>query len=327
MKKVLVTGSGGFIGAHLVNHLVRNGCSVRCLHRYTSGGSVGRLNKFDLSIEHFFGDIRDVDAIQEAAADCDYVFNLAALISIPYSYASPTGNFETNLLGVLNLLNLQKNGLFGRLIQMSTSETYGTAQCIPMSEDHPANAQSPYAASKVAADAACVSYFRSFGNDVVIARPFNVFGPGQSERAIIPRIVKQALDSPYIKLGNMAATRDFTYVSRLASGLYAAAMRGKSGEAYNLASGFEISVDELVKKIGGILGVEIEVTVDHKFVRPKNSEVERLFGDSSKAARDLGWVISGDPFVRFETELTRYLDWMRLSGEAKGEDGLLGHFS
>jgi NAD dependent epimerase/dehydratase len=311
-QTVLVTGGGGFIGSHLVQALVREGAHVKVFIRYNSANTHGFLDVLPQEerreVEVIMGDLRDPHGVSQAVKGTAAVFHLGALIAIPYSYLNPTDVVQVNAIGTLNVAQAVLRWDVQRMIHTSTSETYGTARYIPMDESHPLQGQSPYSASKIAADKIVESFHCSYQLPVVTVRPFNAYGPRQSMRAIIPTIITQALFRDEIVLGNLAATRDFTYVSDTARAFVRAACSDKGlGEVFNAGSGFEISVGELAKTIRGIVGRDIPIRVDEKRLRPEKSEVDRLFSDSSKAWRVLEW----KPQVSLEEGLSRTIDWIR----------------
>lgn len=293
-KRVLVTGAGGFIGSHLVEYLVSHGASVRAFLRYTSGGSYGQIDELSDDIrdklEIYKGEIREFDSVKGAMKNIDVVFNLAALIGIPYSYQHPFEVFETNTLGILNILSIARDMKIERIVQTSTSEVYGSAQYVPIDEKHPLQPQSPYSASKIAADAIAMSFYYSFGTPVSIVRPFNTYGPRQSVRAIIPTVILQLIKKDEISLGSLETKRDFMFVKDTVSGfIKIAESKNSIGEAINLGTFSEISVGELAKKIARILGKELKVSVDKERIRPKQSEVNRLLASNQKAYELVGW--------------------------------------
>jgi NAD dependent epimerase/dehydratase len=295
--KVLVTGGGGFIGSHLCEALARRGDSVRALVRYNGRGDAGRLD--DVShevrseIEVVLGDVRDPYALREIVRAREVVYHLAALVAIPYSYHAPHSFFVTNTLGTVHVLQAARQEAVERIVHLSTSECYGSAQTIPISEEHALVAQSPYAASKIGADQAAESFRRSFGLPVVTIRPFNTFGPRQSARAIVPTIITQAFAGGQVRLGALDPTRDLTFVSDTVAGLIAAAdAPGVVGETINLGTGTEISIRRLAGRVFELLerfGVRAELEHDADRMRPESSEVERLCADVRKAKRLLGW--------------------------------------
>jgi dTDP-glucose 4,6-dehydratase len=314
VRKVLVTGAAGFIGSHLVEALVRDGCRVRTLIRYNSSGRRGFLDDMPQSdeTEVIAGDVRDYDLVQSAVDGCDTVYHLAALIGIPYSYISPIAYVRTNIEGTYNVLEASRRAGVSSVLITSTSETYGTAQYVPIDESHPASAQSPYAATKVAADQLALSYYRSFGLPVKVVRPFNTYGPRQSRRAIIPTIITQILSGERrLKLGSLDPTRDLTFVEDTARGFTAiAGCEECTGTATNVGSGNEVSVRDLVAFISRILGVSVEVELDEKRVRPADSEVMRLVCDSSRLQGLTGW----HPVYDIETGLARTIEWFERYG-------------
>lgn len=294
-KKVLVTGSDGFIGSHLVEALKESGCSVRAFVLYNSFNSWGWLDTFSKEtlkdIEIFQGDIRDPNIVRNAVKGMDAVFHLAALIAIPFSYNSPDSYIDTNVKGTLNILQACRDANIERLVVTSTSEVYGTAQYVPIDEKHPLQGQSPYSASKIAADKIAESFYRSFGMPVVIARPFNTYGPRQSARAIIPTIITQLFsDKKNIELGALHPTRDFVYVKDTVAGMIKLAETDKAvGKEVNISTGTEISIENLAKKIITISGHDACIKTEKDRLRPNNSEVERLLGDNKKLFELTGW--------------------------------------
>jgi dTDP-glucose 4,6-dehydratase len=305
----LVTGAGGFIGSHLVEELCRRGADVTALVRYTSRGQGGWLSELDdecqNQVEVVLGDVRDPDQMRRCAEGCDTVFHLAALVGIPYSYASPRQNFETNVLGTLNVLEAARAVGVRRLVHTSTSEVYGTAQYVPIDERHPLVGQSPYSASKIAADKLAESFWLSFSTPVVTVRPFNTYGPRQSARAVIPTIITQALTGRDIRLGATDTVRDFTYAEDTAAGFLAAARApGVDGEVINLGTGEAVTVGDLVERVGGILGRPLAVQRDPVRIRPAASEVGRLVSDNTRARTLLKWT----PAVTLDAGLTRTVE-------------------
>ena len=295
MASILVTGADGFIGSHLTEELVRQGHSVRAFVYYNSFSSWGWLDRCSPEVkgkfEVFSGDIRDPHGVREAMKGCEAVIHLAALIAIPFSYHSPDTYVDTNMKGTLNVLQAARDLGVKRVIHTSTSEVYGTAQFVPITEDHPLQGQSPYSATKIAADQLAFSFYSSFDLPVVILRPFNTYGPRQSARAVIPTIITQiATGQKEIKLGAISPTRDFNYVKDTVDG-FVATLNSKNGlgEVINLGSNFEISIKETVELIAEIMGVTISIAQDGDRLRPANSEVERLWADNSKAKEILNW--------------------------------------
>lgn len=295
MKKILVTGADGFIGSHLVESLVKQGYTVRAFIFYNSIGSRGWLDKISPEIkgqvEFFMGDIRDPFLVRSAMIDCVAVIHLAALIGIPYSYVSPSSYVDTNVTGTLNLLHSARELGVAKFIHTSTSEVYGSAQYVPIDEHHPLVGQSPYSATKIAADQLAYSFYASFGVPVSIIRPFNTYGPRQSNRAVIPTIITQVMaKKTSISLGSLSTTRDFSYIQDTVDGFIAALKAEKlEGETINLGSGFEISIGELVKLISNVMGKEVVVEGDLTRIRPNDSEVDRLMSCNKKAKSLLNW--------------------------------------
>jgi dTDP-glucose 4,6-dehydratase len=293
--KILVTGADGFIGSHLSEALVRLGHNVRAFVLYNSFGSRGWLDHVPADIRDnldvFPGDIRDPHGVKEAMKGCDAVLHLAALIAIPYSYHSPDTYVDTNIKGTLNVLQAARQLGVRRVVHTSTSEVYGTARFVPITEEHPLQGQSPYSATKIAADQLAYSFYASFGLPVVIARPFNTYGPRQSTRAVIPTVITQiASGQRKIRLGAISPTRDFNYVQDTLAGFIATLDSDQGqGEVFNFGSNYEISIGNTVQLIADIMGAHVEVETDAKRLRPQHSEVERLWADNSKAKRLLGW--------------------------------------
>lgn len=292
-RKVLVTGAGGFIGSHLVELLVREEAAVRALVRYNSRNDRGLLELVApeslAEVDVVFGDIRDVEAVAQAVEGCDLVFHLAALIAIPYSYRNPRDYFETNVLGTLNVAQACRDRDV-RLVHTSSSEVYGTAQTVPISEAHPLVGQSPYAASKIGADQLVESFHRSFALPATILRPFNTYGPRQSARAVIPTIAAQAVAGDVVRLGSLAPTRDFTYVEDTAEGFLAvAAVDETIGRTLQLGTGREISIGDLVREVEAALGRTLRLEQDDERLRPVESEVMQLVSDHSLMTDITGW--------------------------------------
>lgn len=308
--RVLVTGAGGFIGSHLVEGLVSQGYQVRAFVRYNARNDWGWLEILSSrpEIEIYTGDIRDYDSVRDAMRGVDVVFHLAALIGIPYSYRSPQAYIRTNVEGAYNILQAAREE-GARVVHTSTSEVYGTARHVPIDEEHPIQAQSPYSATKVAADQLALSFYRSFGLPVTVVRPFNTYGPRQSARAIIPTIITQALSERLpIKLGNLNPTRDLNFVQDTVDGFIAVGLSKKTvGEVVNLATGEEISIGGLVHAIERVLGMEIPIKQDESRIRPGKSEVERLCGDNRKAYELAGW----KPRYSLDDGLRITADWLR----------------
>ena len=314
-KNVLVTGADGFIGSHLVERLVRDGSHVRAFVYYNSFNSWGWLDSLDKdvldSIEVLAGDIRDPYFVRKAVKGVDIVIHLAALIAIPYSYHSPDSYVETNVRGTLNLLQAARDHGVERFIHTSTSEVYGTAQYVPIDEKHPLVAQSPYAATKIAADQLALSFYHSFELPVSIIRPFNTYGPRQSARAVIPTIVTQiAAGRRQIRLGSLHPTRDFNYVADTVSGFVAMVRSSEAvGQVINVCSNYEISIGDTARLIAKLMDVEIEICTDDARVRPPKSEVERLWGDNRKAKKLLGWEPQYAGLEGLELGLRQTIEW------------------
>lgn len=291
-RKVLVTGAGGFIGSHLVERLVELGAQVRALVRYTSTGQAGWLDlsavREDVEIVH--GDVRDFDSVRLAVESQSVVFHLAALIGIPYSYRAAQSYLRTNIEGTFNVLQAARDSGSERVLCTSTSEVYGSAQYVPINEEHPLQAQSPYSASKIGADKLAESYFLSFGLPVSVIRPFNTYGPRQSARAVIPTIITQAMSGSEVRLGALSPTRDFNYVSDTVDAFVCAASAPQAiGKTIHFGSGTEISIGDLAKLIGRLLGKELTLVAQEQRVRPEKSEVERLCADPALAHKLVGW--------------------------------------
>jgi dTDP-glucose 4,6-dehydratase len=307
----LITGAGGFIGSHLVEAARAAGYFVRAFVHYNSSNTWGWLGDVAnlTGIEVVSGDIRDYDSVLAAVEGCDAIFHLAALIGIPYSYVSPLAYVRTNIEGTYNILESARRLRIPNVLVTSTSETYGTAQYVPIDEKHPAVGQSPYAATKIAADQLALSYHRSFGLPVKVVRPFNTYGPRQSARAIIPTVTAQILaGSRRLELGNLAPTRDLTFVEDTAAAFLAIAERPECvGTATNVGMNAEISVGALVEKIAHILGARVEIYADPKRVRPVQSEVERLCCDSGRIRRVTNWRPQWD----LDRGLRRTIEWIR----------------
>ena len=285
-KTILVTGADGFIGSHLVESLHQQGCHIRALSQYNSFNSWGWLESINCleDIEVITGDVRDAHFCKKITRDVDIIFHLAALIAIPYSYSAPESYVDTNIKGTLNLCQAAMDNSCSRFIHTSTSEVYGTAQYVPIDEKHPLQAQSPYSATKIAADAMAISFYNSFQLPLTIARPFNTFGPRQSARAVIPTIITQIANNvPKIKLGDTTPTRDFNYVTDTCQGFIALASSEQTiGETVNIGSGSEYSITHVLNLIKNIMESEVEFVTDEQRIRPENSEVHRLCCDNSK---------------------------------------------
>ncbi|QWD34005.1 SDR family NAD(P)-dependent oxidoreductase [Polynucleobacter paneuropaeus] len=314
---ILVTGADGFIGSHLTETLVRQGYKVRAFVMYNSFNSWGWLDQCGWDVkdqfEVFAGDIRDPYGVREAMKGCEAVLHLAALIAIPYSYHSPDTYVDTNVKGTLNVLQAARDLGVGRVIHTSTSEVYGTARLVPITEEHPLQGQSPYSASKIAADQMAYSFYTSFNLPVVIARPFNTYGPRQSARAVIPTIITQIANGMrQIKLGSISPTRDFNYVRDTVAG-FIAALNSKVGlgEVVNFGSNYEISIGDTVALIAESMGVNVEVISDEARFRPENSEVERLWADNSKAKKLFDWEPKYAGRDGFKRGLIETIEWFQ----------------
>lgn len=310
-QKVLVTGAGGFIASHLVERLVAQGKNVRAFVRYNSRGDVGLLRLLPgevfSQLEVIAGDLRDAEAVREAMQGADTVFHLGALIAIPYSYVHPREVIETNVMGTLNVLMAARELGTRRVIHTSTSEVYGTAQYVPIDENHPLQGQSPYSASKIGADRIAESFYRSFNVPVVTVRPFNTYGPRQSARAVIPTIISQALTRDEVKLGSFDPSRDFTFVTDTAEGfLRAASADNVLGEEINLGNDNTIHIGDLAEKIFDIIGKTPKVTADSQRVRPGKSEVMKLWASNKKAKAMIGW----EPRVSLDEGLRLTIEWI-----------------
>lgn len=314
-EKVLVTGADGFIGSHLVESLVRQNYDVRAFVLYNSFNSWGWLDHCPEDVrgqfEIFAGDIRDPHGVREAVKGCDAILHLAALIAIPYSYHSPDTYVDTNIKGTLNVLQAARDLGVERVIHTSTSEVYGTAHFVPITEEHPLQGQSPYSATKIAADQLAYSFYASFGLPVVIARPFNTYGPRQSARAVIPTIITQiATGKRQIKLGAVLPTRDFNYVHDTVAGFIAAlGARNGVGEVVNFGSNFEISIGDTAYAIADVMNVTIEIVADEARLRPEKSEVERLWAANVKARELFGWEPKYGGLDGFKRGLKETADW------------------
>ncbi len=316
-KRVLLTGASGFIGSHLAEELVTCGASVRAFLHYNSRGEEGNLkyiaSEIRREIDVVYGDLTDPDAVKKAIRGVSHVFHLGALIAIPYSYVHPFSFVQTNVVGTANILNACLEIGIERLITTSTSEVYGTAVRIPMDENHRLHPQSPYAASKAAADHMIESYARSFGLPAVLVRPFNTYGPRQSTRAVIPTIIVQALRNGCVEIGSTTPTRDFNYVKDIAHGFaLAGAAEDVDGEVFNLGTGEEHSVSEVIESVSTILGIELMVRETSDRMRPQSSEVHRLVADSEKAMQRLNW----SPQYTFLDGLKEAVEWYEVYEQA-----------
>jgi len=321
--KILVTGAGGFIGSHLVEELLNCDYNVVPMIKYSSNINFGKLDEIiksgKLDQENIvIGDITDRSFVRDIVKDVDAVFNLAALIGIPYSYKSPGSYVSTNIIGTMNFLEEIKF-TDKILVQTSTSEVYGTAQYVPIDELHPRVGQSPYSATKIACDELALSYEKSFDSDVRILRPFNTYGPRQSQRAVIPTIINQLLDEQreFIELGNLTATRDFNYVKDTCKAFISILTKKEAkGKAINAASNFEISIYELLKLVEDILGIRKNVKEDKNRIRPKASEVERLFGDNSLIKSITGWEPEYGGLDGFKKGIHETIEWYKSNRES-----------
>jgi dTDP-glucose 4,6-dehydratase len=308
---VLVTGASGFIGSHLTEELVRQGASVRAFSHYNALNDWGWLEALDKEIldnvDVFRGDIRDLESVTAAMQGREVVFHLSSLVGIPYSYRAPESYLQTNTGGALNVLMAARQTGVRRIVETSTSEVYGTALYVPIDEKHPLQPQSPYAASKIAADMFAISYHLSFDVPAAIARPFNTYGPRQSARAVIPTIIGQLSDSPSrLELGALSAVRDFNYVADTVSGFLAVARCDKAlGEVVNLGSGRGVSIREIAEILMRIIGVQVPIVTDESRMRPEKSEVRRLLCDNTRAREWMGW----EPRVSIEEGLARTVEW------------------
>jgi len=313
MTKVLLTGAGGFIGSHLTEELVRQGEEVRAFVRYNSRDERGLLEDLPKEVQNQFevvaGDLKDPDGVKKAVKGCAKVYHLGALIAIPYSYIHPFNFIQTNVAGTAHLLNAcLEEGSIQRIIHTSTSEVYGTAQYVPIDEKHPLQAQSPYSASKIAADKLAESYYLSFGLPVTTLRPFNTFGPRQSLRAIIPTIISQILGDKRVRLGNTRPRRDFLFVKDTVRGFITLGKCDEAvGKVVNIGTGKDISIGELVEKILGMMGEEKRVEVEDQRIRPEKSEVMQLLSDTRLAQSLFGWI----PRYSLEDGLKETIEWYR----------------
>lgn len=313
--KILITGADGFIGSHLTEALVRAGYDVRAFVLYNSFNSWGWLDKcagdvkgkFDV----FAGDIRDPHGVRASMSGCDMVLHLAALIAIPYSYHSPDTYIDTNIKGTLNVVQAARDLGVSKVVHTSTSEVYGTARFVPITEDHPLQGQSPYSASKIGADQIAQSFYLSFSTPVVTLRPFNTYGPRQSARAVIPTVITQIANGKRrIQLGSLQPTRDFNYVADTVNGYIQALESDKAiGEVINLGSNYEISIGNTAKAIAEVMDVEINIQNDDQRLRPEKSEVERLWADNSRARELLGWRPEYGGVEGFKRGLRKTVDW------------------
>lgn len=314
-RKILVTGADGFIGSHLTEELVRRGHDVRAFVLYNSFNSWGWLDRCDpkvkANLQVVAGDVRDFQSIRDAMAGCDTVLHLAALIAIPYSYQAAASYIDTNIKGTLHVVQAARDLGLAKVVHTSTSEVYGTARFVPITEDHPLQGQSPYSASKIGADQIALSYFNSFQTPVAVLRPFNTYGPRQSARAVIPTVITQiASGVRTLKLGALTPTRDFSFVEDTVEA-FIAAMESDAivGSVTNVGSGFEISIGNTVNTIAEIMGSEITIETDTQRVRPKDSEVERLFANYDRASTLMNWRPKYGGLDGFKQGLRRTVDW------------------
>ncbi|SFJ88486.1 dTDP-glucose 4,6-dehydratase [Amycolatopsis sacchari] len=316
-KRALVTGADGFIGSHLVQRLLADGVEVRALCLYNSDNRMGCLEQLSAEelarVEVIFGDIRDFRSARDAVAGVDVVFHLAALISVPYSYVAPVSFLHTNVSGTVNVLEAVREHEGVKMVHTSTSEVYGTPETVPISEAHPLRAQSPYAASKVAADQFCQSYARSFGVNVVTLRPFNTYGPRQSARAVIPTVLTQLLAGlPTIRLGSLRPQRDFTFVTDTVDGFVRMAETDlEPGSLVQLGVGSTVSIGDLVELCRELTGSDSRIEVEEQRIRPERSEVEILLSNPERARRELGW----EPTVSLREGLMRTIDQLKAGPE------------
>jgi dTDP-glucose 4,6-dehydratase len=314
-KKILVTGSDGFIGSHLTEKLLRLGCNVRAFVYYNSFNSWGWLDhtseEIRKEIDVFAGDIRDPHGVRKAIQGCDVVFHLAALIAIPYSYHSPDTYVDTNVKGTLNVVQAARELNIEKIIHTSTSEVYGTAKFVPITEVHPLQGQSPYSASKIGADQIAMSFYSSFKTPVAIIRPFNTYGPRQSARAVIPTIILQIANrAKTVKLGSLHPTRDFNYINDTVQGFIAVAKSDRTvGEEINVGSNYEISIGDTLALISKVMEADIEVETDEERVRPEKSEVERLWADNTKIKELTDWKPNYGGREGLEQGLRKTVNW------------------
>jgi dTDP-glucose 4,6-dehydratase len=310
-KKVLVTGAGGFIGSHLVEKLLNMNIYVRAFIRYTSQGSIGNLRHIrpNNNLEIFYGDLKNPFAVKKALKDINYVFHLASLISIPYSYVNPREYFDNNVYSILNLLSSIEEMGTEFIVHSSTSEAYGSAQYVPIDEKHPLVGQSPYSASKIAADKVVESHFLSFDTPIATLRPFNTYGPRQTNRAVIPTIIIQLLQSNELKLGDLTPTRDFLFVKdNIEAFLKAIEHQNKvKGMTINIGTGQEISIESVTKKLINIIKPDAKISVDESKLRPTKSEVRRLCADNTLAKSILNWA----PTYTLEEGLKKTVEWVQ----------------
>ncbi|MDR2061851.1 MAG: NAD-dependent 4,6-dehydratase LegB [Acinetobacter sp.] len=313
-KKILVTGADGFIGSHLTEYLVQQGYNVRAFVLYNSFNSWGWLDcspEIEQDLDVFVGDIRDPNGVRKAMQGCDAVLHLAALIAIPYSYHSPDTYVDTNIKGTLNIVQAARHLNVAKVVHTSTSEVYGTAQYVPITEDHPLQGQSPYSASKIGADQIALSFYHSFDTPVTVIRPFNTYGPRQSARAVIPTIITQiSAGTKSLKLGNLQPTRDFNYVTDTVKAFESVLLSDDAvGQVLNSGSGFEVSIGDTVRMIAQLMDSEVVINSDvHRF-RPKKSEVERLWADNSRLRTLTGWTPEYGGIDGFKRGLQETIQW------------------
>tara|TARA_Y100000589_G_C27198381_1_gene648150 strand:- start:2335 stop:3342 length:1008 start_codon:yes stop_codon:yes gene_type:complete len=315
MKKILVTGADGFIGSHLVEFLIKKGFDVRAFCLYNSFGSRGWLdsleNNIKDNIEFIMGDVRDSVSVKNAVKNCKEIYHLAALIAIPYSYRAPASYIDTNIHGTLNIVEAARDLNVDKVVHTSTSETYGTAQFVPITESHPLVGQSPYAASKIGADQIALSYWRSFETPISIIRPFNTYGPRQSARAVIPTIISQIINkNNQIKLGALSPTRDFNFVEDICAAFHAICeSKNTIGKVINASSKFEVSIGETANIIKNIMNSDLKIICEDERLRPKNSEVNRLFGDNTLLKELTNWEPKYASKNGFEEGLKKTIKW------------------
>ncbi|MDC1356365.1 NAD-dependent 4,6-dehydratase LegB [Pseudomonadota bacterium] len=316
-KKIFVTGADGFIGSHLVEELVHRGYEVKALAQYNSFNSYGWLDDINSqtrkNFEKILGDIRDFSQMLEIMKGCEVVFHLASLIGIPYSYYAPQSYIDTNVTGTVNILQASRLNDVSKIIHTSTSEVYGTAQFVPIKENHPLNGQSPYSASKIGADQMAFSFFSSFDSPVSICRPFNTYGPRQSTRAVIPSIIVQLINgAETVKLGNIHSTRDFNFIKDTISGFIAIMLNEKSvGQVYNIGSNYEVSIEKVFNIISKKFNLNSKIEIQDSRKRPEKSEVERLWADNSKAILNLDWTPQYSNLSGFEKGIDETIKWFQ----------------
>lgn len=313
-KRILITGSEGFIGSHVVELMLSKGYSVNAFINYNFLNSRGHLQNIKNNrVKYFFGDIRDEKTVDISMKNCDVVLNLAALIGIPYSYDAPSSYISTNINGTLNLLNYSLKHKIKRFIHTSTSEVYGSAQFVPITEKHPLVGQSPYSASKIGADQLVTSFNKSFDLNTIILRPFNTFGPRQSFRAVIPTIIAQAINGKNIKIGNISTRRDFTFVDDTAIAFYKATICNSRafGQTFNLGTGYDVSIKDIIMMVEKILNKKLIIELDKKRIRPSKSEVLRLLSDNTLAKKILKWSPQYSKKKGFEKGLIKTIEYIK----------------